>query len=76
MAKRKATILWRTIDVLPVRQLALQDIEILPGYDRIILQAVDDEEFVIQILESNNYRVMQVLDPREATVEDFSETVD
>ena len=76
MAKRIARVMWRNIDVLPDIPLALQDIEILAGYDRIILQAADDDDLVIQILESNNYRVMQVLDPHDRLVEDFSETID
>ena len=76
MAKRKATVMWRTIGSLPLIPLALQDIEVLAGYDRIVLQAVDDDEFVIQILQNEKHLSMQVLDPHEKWVEDFSETVD
>ena len=76
MAKKKVTVMWRSIDKLPALPLALLDIEVLSGYDRIVLQAVDDDEFVIQIMQNKNSLIMLVFDPHEKWVEDFSSTED
>lgn len=81
MTRRKATVMWRPLDAVPDRPLALDFIEPFPGYDRILLRAIDDDDYVIQIMQTRPEHAkdvyhVHILDPQEKWVEDFSETED
>jgi len=62
----------RTRDI-PDISLALECIDARAGYERVVLQAIEDEDFVVEVLRSPGKTVVLVLDPHDIWVEDHQE---
>ena len=72
--KRKVQAQWRVIEAIPEGALlALFWLDPKPGYDHIMLQAVDDEEVNIQIMQNEDQFSVSIFDPHDNWIEEFDE---
>jgi len=74
MSKKKVIATWRILEEIPEEpQLALYWIEQKPGFEHIMLQGIDDEEYAVQVMQKEGYFHVSVFDPHEVVIDVFND---